>query len=65
MALLHFNYGHRAETQEDRAIRRIAEFLGVPLLEVSMDFFKVVRHSPLLGDGGEINRVDEAGKARN
>ncbi len=59
VALLHFNYGHRAETQEDRAIKRIAEFLGVPLLEVDMDFFKVVRHSPLLGDGGEINRVDE------
>lgn len=58
VTLLHFNYGHRAETQEDRAIKRIAEFLGVPLLEVNMDFFKVVRHSPLLGDG-EINRVDE------
>ncbi|MGC9178888.1 MAG: 7-cyano-7-deazaguanine synthase QueC [Vulcanisaeta sp.] len=58
VALLHFNYGHRAETQEDRAIKRIAEFLNVPLLEVNMDFFKIVRHSPLLGDG-EINRVDE------
>ncbi|MGC8544118.1 MAG: 7-cyano-7-deazaguanine synthase, partial [Vulcanisaeta sp.] len=43
IALLHFNYGHRAETQEDRAIRRIAEFLNVPLLEVNMDFFKIVR----------------------
>ncbi|WP_069807410.1 7-cyano-7-deazaguanine synthase QueC [Vulcanisaeta thermophila] len=58
VTLLHFNYGHRAETQEDRAIKRIAEFLGVPLIEVNMDFFKIVRHSPLLGDG-EINRVNE------
>ncbi|ADY02132.1 exsB protein [Vulcanisaeta moutnovskia 768-28] len=58
VALLHFNYGHRAETQEDRAIKRIAEFHNVPLFEVNMDFFKIVRHSPLLGDG-EINRVDE------
>ncbi|BDR93237.1 7-cyano-7-deazaguanine synthase QueC [Vulcanisaeta souniana] len=57
VTLLHFNYGHRAETQEDRAVRRIVEFLGVPLLEINMDFFRVVRHSPLLGDG-EINRID-------
>ena len=55
VTLLHFNYGHVAEGPEDRAVRRIAEFLNVPLLEVNMDFFKIVRHSPLLGEG-EINR---------
>jgi len=58
VALLHFNYGHVAEGPENRAVREIARFLNVPLIEVDMDFFRVVRHSPLLGDG-EINRVDE------
>jgi 7-cyano-7-deazaguanine synthase len=58
VALLHFNYGHIAEGPEDRAVKEIAKFLNVPLIEVNMDFFRVVRHSPLLGDG-EINRVDE------
>ena len=56
VTLLHFNYGHVAEGPEDRAIREISKFLKVPLIEVNMDFFKIVRHSPLLGDG-EINRV--------
>nr|KJR72366.1 MAG: 7-cyano-7-deazaguanine synthase [Vulcanisaeta sp. AZ3] len=58
VALLHFNYGHVAESPEDKAVKEIANFLGVPLMEVNMDFFKVIRHSPLLGDGS-INRVDE------
>jgi len=58
VALLHFNYGHIAEGPEGRAVKEIAKFLNVPLIEVNMDFFRVVRHSPLLGDG-EINRVDE------
>ena len=58
VALLHFNYGHVAEGPENRAVREIARFLNVSLIEVDMDFFRVVRHSPLLGDG-EINRVDE------
>lgn len=55
VTLLHFNYGHVAEGPEEQAVRKIAEFLNVPLLEVNMDFFRVVRHSPLLGEG-EINR---------
>lgn len=57
VTLLHFNYGHVAEDPEARAVRRIADHLGVPLIEVSMDFFRIVRHSPLLGEG-EINRFD-------
>jgi 7-cyano-7-deazaguanine synthase len=55
VTLLHFNYGHVAEGPEEAAVRRIADFLNVPLLEVNMDFFRIVRRSPLLGDG-EINR---------
>lgn len=55
VALLHFNYGHVAEDPEANAVRKIAEFLNVPLYEVNMDFFRVIKHSPLLGDG-EINR---------
>jgi 7-cyano-7-deazaguanine synthase len=57
VTLLHFNYRHVAEDPERRAVREIAKFLGVPLIEIDMDFFRVVRRSPLLGDG-EINRVD-------
>ncbi len=57
VALLHFNYGHIAEDPERRAVREISKALGVPLIEADMDFFKVVRRSPLLGEG-EINRVD-------
>ncbi len=58
VALLHFNYGHLAEDPEAKAVREIAKFLGVPLIEVNMEFFKIVRRSPLLGEG-EINRIDE------
>lgn len=57
VALLHFNYRHVAEGPEDRAVREISKALGVPLIEIDMDFFKLAGGSPLLGQG-EINRVD-------
>lgn len=57
VALLHFNYRHVAEDPERRAVREISKALGIPLIEVDMDFFKLAGRSPLLGEG-EINRVD-------
>ncbi len=57
VTLLHFNYRHRAERMERRAVHEIARFLGVTVIELNTDVFKVIGRSPLLGEG-EINRVD-------
>ena len=51
VALLHINYRHRAEEREREAVRRIAEALQAPLIEIDTEFFKVVGRSPLLGEG--------------
>lgn len=62
ISLLHFNYRHKSEERERQAVREVAKALGAPLIEVDMDFFKLVGHSPLLGEGS-VNkaRMGEAG----
>jgi 7-cyano-7-deazaguanine synthase len=46
--LLHFNYGCRATAREAVAIKKIAEYLNVPLTTVPVDVFKnVIKHSRL------------------
>lgn len=54
VTLLHFNYYHKAEEREREAVRKIAEYLNVPLIEVNTDLFKMIGNSTLLKGGGEI-----------
>ncbi|TRM80992.1 7-cyano-7-deazaguanine synthase QueC [Sulfolobus sp. D5] len=54
VALLHFNYHHKAEEKEREAIKKISEYLNVPLIEISTDLFKMIGHTTLLKGGGEI-----------
>ncbi|EHP70878.1 queuosine biosynthesis protein QueC [Metallosphaera yellowstonensis MK1] len=54
VTLLHFNYHHKAEEKEREAVRRIAEFLHVDLMEVNTDLFSMVGNATLLKGGGEI-----------
>ena len=62
VSLLHFNYRHKAENRELEAIRAIARDMNVQLIEIDMDFFKVVGRSPLLGEGNiNKSRGGEAG----
>ncbi len=63
VALLHFNYRHVAEDREREAVRRIADALGVPLIEVDTDFFARVGSSPLLGEGEISDRNGGMGGA--
>lgn len=57
VTLLHFNYRHRAEKKEKEAIYKIAQFLSVPVIEIDTNLFKLIGHSPLIGEG-EINKID-------
>ncbi|ARM74919.1 7-cyano-7-deazaguanine synthase QueC [Acidianus manzaensis] len=54
VTLLHFNYHHKAEEKEREAIRKISEYLNVPLMEVNTDLFKIIGGTTLLKNGGEI-----------
>ena len=54
VTLLHFNYRHKAEEREREAVRKIAEYLNVPVIEVDTDLFKMIGHTTLLKEGGEI-----------
>ncbi|MEM3910952.1 MAG: 7-cyano-7-deazaguanine synthase QueC [Saccharolobus sp.] len=54
VVLLHFNYRHKAEEREREAVRKIAEYLQVPLIEIDTDLFKMIGHSTLIKGGGDI-----------
>ncbi|MBB5253881.1 7-cyano-7-deazaguanine synthase QueC [Sulfurisphaera ohwakuensis] len=54
ITLLHFNYHHKAEEREREAVKKIAEYLQVPLIEINTDLFKIIGHTTLLKGGGEI-----------
>jgi 7-cyano-7-deazaguanine synthase len=54
VTLLHFNYRHKAEEREREAVRKIAEYLHVPLIELDTELFRVIGNSTLLKGGGEI-----------
>ncbi|BFI76152.1 7-cyano-7-deazaguanine synthase QueC [Sulfurisphaera ohwakuensis] len=54
ITLLHFNYHHKAEEREREAVKKIAEYLQVPLIEIDTDLFKIIGHTTLLKGGGEI-----------
>ncbi len=62
VTLLHFVYRCRAEQQEVKAIQRLCERIGVDALFVETEIFKrVIRHSPLVGEGDlERTRMGEA-----
>ncbi|BAK54783.1 7-cyano-7-deazaguanine synthase QueC [Sulfurisphaera tokodaii] len=63
ITLLHFNYHHKAEEREREAVKKIAEYLQVPLIEIDTDLFKIIGHTTLLKGGGEIvkDRLGEEG----
>ncbi|WP_369610920.1 7-cyano-7-deazaguanine synthase QueC [Sulfurisphaera javensis] len=54
VTLLHFNYHHKAEEKEREAVKKISEYLQVPLVEINTDLFKIIGHTTLLKGGGEI-----------
>ncbi|MCH4814229.1 MAG: 7-cyano-7-deazaguanine synthase QueC [Saccharolobus sp.] len=54
VTLIHFNYHHKAEEREREAVRKIAEYLQVPLIEINTDLFKMIGHATLIKGGGEI-----------
>lgn len=54
VTLIHFNYHHKAEEREREAVRKIAEHLQVPLIEINTDLFKMIGHATLIKGGGEI-----------
>ncbi|QIW25100.1 7-cyano-7-deazaguanine synthase QueC [Sulfolobus sp. S-194] len=54
ITLLHFNYHHKAEEREREAVKKISEYLQVPLIEINTDLFKIIGHTTLLKGGGEI-----------
>lgn len=47
VTLAHFKYGSRAEGPEDRAIKEVAQYFGVPLVMLPMNIYKP-EDSPLL-----------------
>jgi 7-cyano-7-deazaguanine synthase len=61
--LLHFNYHHKAEEREKEAVRNIANYLNVNLIEINTDLFRIIGHSNLLKGEGYIvkNRGGEEG----
>ena len=63
VTLLHFNYHHKAEEREREAVRKIAEYLNVPLIEINTDLFRMIGHTNLLKGEGEVSkeRKGEAG----
>ncbi|MEM1626489.1 MAG: 7-cyano-7-deazaguanine synthase QueC [Sulfolobaceae archaeon] len=54
VTLLHFNYHHKAEEKESQAIRKIAEYLNVDLIELNTDLFKIIGNSNLIKGVGNI-----------
>ena len=54
VTLLHFNYHHKAEEKEREAVKKISEYLQVPLVEINTDLFRIIGHTTLLKGGGEI-----------
>ncbi|NON62253.1 7-cyano-7-deazaguanine synthase, partial [Acidianus sp. RZ1] len=54
VTLLHFNYHHKAEERERDAIRKIADYLNLGLMEIDTDLFKLVGNATLIKGGGEI-----------
>ncbi|AWR96438.1 7-cyano-7-deazaguanine synthase QueC [Acidianus sulfidivorans JP7] len=54
VTLLHFNYHHKAEEKEREAVKKISEYLNVPLIEVNTDLFKLIGGTTLLKNGGNI-----------
>ncbi|MEW9491751.1 MAG: 7-cyano-7-deazaguanine synthase QueC [Candidatus Aramenus sulfurataquae] len=54
VTLLHFNYRHKAEEREREAVRKIAEYLHVPLIEIDTELFRIIGNTTLLKGGGEI-----------
>ena len=54
IALLHFNYGCRAEGPETERIRRIGDRLGAPVIIQPLDYSSMVGGSPLLDQSKEI-----------
>jgi len=54
VTLIHFNYHHKAEEKEREAVRKISEYLNVPLIEINTNLFKMIGHSTLIRGGGEI-----------
>jgi len=54
ITLLHFNYHHKAEEKEREAVKKISEYLQVPLVEINTDLFKIIGHATLLKGGGNI-----------
>lgn len=61
VTLLHFNYHHKAEEREKEAVKKISEYLQVPLIEIDTDLFRMIGHTTLLKGGGEIVK-DRAGE---
>ena len=59
ITLLHFKYKCRAEEQEIKAVKDVAEALAMEVLFVETDIFKsVIKHSPLLDDKTEVKKGD-------
>jgi len=54
VTLLHFNYHHKAEEKEREAVRKIAEYLNVGLIELNTDLFKIIGNSNLIKGIGNI-----------
>ncbi|WP_338599420.1 7-cyano-7-deazaguanine synthase QueC [Sulfolobus tengchongensis] len=54
VTLIHFNYHHKAEEKEREAVRKISEYLQVPLIEINTDLFKMIGHATLIKGGGDI-----------
>jgi 7-cyano-7-deazaguanine synthase len=63
VTLIHFNYNHKAEEKEREAVRKISEYLNVKLIELDTNIFKIIGHTSLLKNGGEIvkDRMGEEG----
>ncbi|MGC9105181.1 MAG: 7-cyano-7-deazaguanine synthase QueC [Thermoprotei archaeon] len=57
VTLLHFNYHHKAEEREREAVRKIAEYLNVPLIEIDTDLFRMIGHTNLLKGSGEVTKA--------
>jgi 7-cyano-7-deazaguanine synthase len=61
--LLHFNYGCKAGSIEDKRIRMIAERLGVNLTIMPISFFKQhISHSTLFEEGDDAINTEEDGR---
>ncbi|BCU66595.1 7-cyano-7-deazaguanine synthase [Sulfolobales archaeon HS-7] len=55
VSLLHFNYKHKAQEKEREAVINVANFLGVPVMEMNTDLFKLIGSTALID--GEITKA--------